>query len=285
MFQLAHEERDIETFLHLENEYHNIKKDFEVLKTRALLNGKYDSKGSFLTIHTGAGGTESCDWVQMLLRMYVRWCDKRRFKVTELDLQHAEGGVKSVSLQVDGDFAYGYLYAEIGVHRLVRISPFDSSGRRHTTFASVHASPIIDDDIEIEIKQEDIRIDTYRSSGAGGQHVNKTDSAVRVTHIKTGLVVQCQNERSQYKNKNTALKMLTGKLYQFYQIQRKDVQKQQTQEKKDIAWGSQIRSYVFHPYNMVKDHRTGIEMTNVQAVMNGDIDQFINEYLQKRAYS
>jgi peptide chain release factor 2 len=255
---------------------------FEKLRILELLSDKYDSNPAFLTIHSGAGGTEACDWVSMLLRMYLRWTERRGFKTEILDLQEAEGGVKSVTLEVDGDHAYGYMKAETGVHRLVRISPFDSAGRRHTSFASVYASPVIEEDIDIDIKPEDIRVDTYRASGAGGQHINKTDSAVRLTHYETGIVVQCQNERSQHKNRATAMKVLASRLYEYYREEQQAEQAKSAQEKHDISWGNQIRSYVFHPYNMVKDHRTKAEVGNVQGVMDGDIDGFIEEYLRQQ---
>lgn len=212
--------------------------------------------------------------------MYSRWIERNDLKYQLLDMLEAEGGIKSVTLQINGDFAHGYLKGESGVHRLVRISPFDSSSRRHTSFASVFVSPVIDDDIEIDIRPEDIRIDTYRASGAGGQHVNKTDSAVRITHIATGLVVQCQNERSQHKNKATAMKVLKSRLFDYYQAEKEKEQEKHAKEKKDISWGNQIRSYVFHPYNMVKDHRTKCETGNIQAVMDGDIEKFIQAYLK-----
>ncbi len=248
-----------------------------------LLSGPYDNNNVILEIHPGAGGTESQDWGEMLLRMYNRYAELKNFKVEILDYLHGdEAGLKSVTLLIKGVNAYGYLKAEKGVHRLVRISPFDSSGRRHTSFASVDVIPEIDEDIEIDIKQEDLRIDTYRSSGAGGQHVNTTDSAIRITHLPTGVVVTCQHERSQVSNRERALKTLKNKLYQL------EIQKQQEQmqnlrgEMKEIGWGSQIRSYVFHPYSLVKDHRTNAEIGNVQAVMDGNIEYFIYEYLKNQ---
>ena len=281
----AGEQEQQSTFSELVEQYKKTDQEFLALKTKLQLSGTYDKNDVFLTIHTGAGGTESCDWVQMLLRLYMRWCERKKFSVSTLDIQYVEGGVKSVTLEVQGSYAYGYLNAETGIHRLVRISPFDSSGRRHTTFASVHASPVVGDTQDTEIKPEDIRVDTYRASGAGGQHVNKTDSAVRITHIPTGIVVQCQNERSQHKNKSTALKILKSNIYQLYEKEKQEKQKQESHQKKDIAWGNQIRSYVFHPYCMVKDHRTNTETGNVQAVMNGEIDAFISAYLQEQAYA
>ncbi len=254
--------------------------EYSALKLKTLLNGKYDKGDMFLTIHAGAGGTEACDWAQMLTRMYLRWCERHKYKTEILDIQEDEGGYKSVSIQVSGPYAFGYLKGEAGVHRLVRISPFDSNARRHTSFTSVYASPVVDDNIEIEIKDEDIRIDTYRAGGAGGQHVNKTDSAVRITHYPTGIVVQCQNERSQQMNKDFCFKMLRSRLYDYYSAKLAEEHKAEAIEKKDIAWGSQIRSYVFQPYTMVKDTRTGEQTGNIQAVMDGDIDQFIESYLR-----
>jgi len=239
-----------------------------------------DEADAFLTIHSGAGGTEACDWVSMLLRMYTRWAELQEFSVETLDLMEAEGGIKSITLQVKGLYAYGLLKGETGVHRLVRISPFDSGGRRHTSFASVYSSPVLEDDIEIEIRPEDLRVDTYRSSGAGGQHVNKTDSAVRITHLETGIVVQCQNERSQHKNRAMAMKILRSRLYEYYRDKQEEEKEKKSAEKKEIAWGSQIRSYVFQPYTLVKDHRTKYEVGNINSVMDGFIDPFIEEYLK-----
>ena len=245
-----------------------------------LLSEEDDQRGAILTIHPGAGGTESQDWASMLYRLYSRWCERNKYKIKILDYQDGdEAGLKDVSIEISGNFAYGYLKAERGVHRLVRISPFDSNSRRHTSFASVFVYPLLDDDVEIEIDDKEIRIDTYRASGAGGQHINKTDSAVRLTHASSGIVVQCQNERSQLKNKNTAMKMLKAKLYQKELDERAAEHDKLAGQKKDIGWGSQIRSYVFHPYNLVKDHRTNVERTNVQATMDGEIDQFIRAYL------
>ena len=254
---------------------------YEKLRILELLNDEQDDASAFLTIHSGAGGTEACDWVSMLMRMYLRWCENRGYKTTIIDLQEAEGGVKSTTIQVDGTYAFGYLKTEGGIHRLVRISPFDSGGRRHTSFASVYVSPIIEDEIDVDVKPDEIRVDTYRASGAGGQHVNKTDSAVRMTHLETGIVVQCQNERSQHKNRALAMKVLQSRLYEYYRQQRDAEQAANAQEKTDIAWGHQIRSYVFQPYTMVKDHRTETETGNVQAVMDGAIDEFIEEYLRQ----
>ncbi len=254
---------------------------YEKLRIETLLSGPYDKNNAILTLHSGAGGTEACDWVSMLLRMYIRWAEKHDYKVEELDfLPGDEAGIKSVTIQINGENAFGYLKAEKGVHRLVRISPFDSSGRRHTSFASCDIMPELDDNIDFEINPDDLRIDTYRSSGAGGQHVNKTESAIRITHIPTNIVVQCQNERSQHKNKEHAMKVLKSKLYELELQKQTQELKDIRGEVKDIGWGSQIRSYVFHPYNMVKDHRTNAETGNVQSVMDGEIDLFINAYLK-----
>ena len=257
-----------------------LRRRFDRLQTRELLSGEFDTANCFFTIHSGAGGTEACDWVSMLYRMYVRWTERNDLKSEMIDLQEAEGGIKSVTLQLEGSHAYGFLKGETGIHRLVRISPFDSSGRRHTSFASVYVSPVIEDDIEVDIKPDDIRVDTYRASGAGGQHVNKTDSAVRITHLVTGTVVQCQNERSQHKNRATAMKVLKSRLYEHYREEQEAEQAKSAAEKKDISWGNQIRSYVFQPYTMVKDHRTNHETGNISAVMDGAIDSFIEEYLR-----
>jgi len=252
------------------------------LEFRRMLGGKEDPLNAILTIHPGAGGTESQDWAEMLMRLYLRFSERRGFKTEIMDLQNGdEAGIKSATIEISGDFVYGYLKAEAGVHRLVRISPFDANSRRHTSFASVSVLPEIDDTIEIEINPADLRIDTYRASGAGGQHVNKTDSAIRITHNPTGIVVQCQNERSQHKNKANALKILKARLYQAKLDEQKSKMKEIENNKKDISWGSQIRSYVFHPYNMVKDHRTDVETSNIQQVMDGDIDKFIEEFLVK----
>ncbi|MFP4363759.1 MAG: peptide chain release factor 2 [Spirochaetia bacterium] len=282
LYQLAAEEGDETLEPEITKQYEKLESDYQKYRTLELLNDEADTKPAFLTIHSGAGGTEACDWVSMLYRMYMRWIEAKNYKVEVIDLLEAEGGIKSVTVQVTGDYAYGYLKCEAGIHRLVRISPFDSSKRRHTSFASVHASPVIEDDIEIDIKPDEIRIDTYRAQGAGGQHVNKTDSAVRITHIETGTVVQCQNERSQHKNKAMAMKVLKSKLYDYYKTVQEEEQEKKAVEKKDISWGNQIRSYVFHPYNMVKDHRTNYETGNVQAVMDGNLDPFIEEYLRYR---
>lgn len=244
------------------------------------LGGEQDISDAILTIHPGAGGTESQDWADMLYRLYSRWIERKNFKKIIIDYQPGdEAGIKDITLEVHGDYAYGLLKAEVGVHRLVRISPFDANSRRHTSFASVFVYPLSDEEIEIDMNPSDLRIDTYRASGAGGQHVNRTDSAVRITHIPTGTVAQCQNERSQHKNKSQAMKVLKARLLQLELDKEKEANKKIEDQKMDIGWGSQIRSYVFHPYNMVKDHRTKFETGNVQAVMDGDIDQFIHAWL------
>ena len=282
LLELAEAEEDPSVEAEIRQGLERAQAKYEGLRVLELLSDELDDSDAFLTIHSGAGGTEACDWVSMLLRMYSRWIEQREFSSEILDLQEAEGGIKSVTLQVSGTFAYGYLKAETGIHRLVRISPFDSGGRRHTSFASVYVSPVIEDDIEVDVRPEDIRVDTYRASGAGGQHVNKTDSAVRVTHLETGIVVQCQNERSQHKNRATAMKVLRSRLYEYYRQQQEAEQAQSAQEKKDISWGNQIRSYVFQPYTMVKDHRTKIETGNISAVMDGALDEFIEGYLRSQ---
>ena len=247
---------------------------------RLLFSGDYDDHNAIIALHPGAGGLEAQDWAEMLLRMYTRWAEKRGFSIELLDLLPGEeAGIKSVTILVQGDKAYGYLQAERGVHRLVRISPFDAGGRRHTSFASVDVLPEVKEGVDVEVNQEELRIDTFRSRGAGGQHVNTTDSAVRITHLPTGIVVQCQNERSQHSNRDKAMRILLAKLADLAQKQRKDEMISIRGEQKEIAWGSQIRSYVFHPYSLVKDHRTGMEAGNVQAVMDGDIEQFLEAYL------
>ncbi len=262
----------------------NLEKSLENLEIETLLSGKFDNNNAIITLHPGAGGTESQDWVQMLYRMYGRWASFNGFELKELDyLPGDEAGIKSVTALISGENAYGYLKGEMGVHRLVRISPFDSGGRRHTSFASLEVLPEITDDIEIEINPSDLRIDTYRASGAGGQHINKTDSAVRITHIPTNIVVSCQSERSQQMNRETAMRMLKSKLLAIKEQQKKDKINELKGNQMDIAWGSQIRSYVFCPYTLVKDHRTGYEVGNVESVMNGEINEFIQEYLKMLA--
>lgn len=282
LLELAQEANDESMEDEILDELETVHQGYEKLSTLELLGEKTDSSSAFLTIHSGAGGTESCDWAAMLYRMYTRWVERHNFQVTMLDLQEAEGGIKSIDLQIDGDYAYGLLKGEVGIHRLVRISPFDSASRRHTSFASVYVSPVFEDDIEVEVKPDDIRVDTYRASGAGGQHVNKTSSAVRMTHLETGIVVQCQNERSQLKNRATAMKVLKSRLYEYYRQKQEETRAKGAAEKKDIGWGSQIRSYVFHPYTMVKDLRTRHETGNIQAVMDGNIDPFIDAWLRWR---
>jgi peptide chain release factor 2 len=258
-----------------------LQKDIEKLELQTLLSGKYDKNNAILTIHPGAGGTESQDWAEMLYRMYSRWANKNIYEVKELDyLEGEEAGLKSVTFEVIGENAYGYLKGEKGVHRLVRISPFDSGGRRHTSFASVEVLPEITDDIEININPDDIKMDVYRASGAGGQHINKTSSAVRLTHIPTNIVVSCQTERSQFQNRETAMKMLKSKLLNLKEMEHKEKIEDLKGEQKDIAWGSQIRSYVFCPYTLVKDHRTNYEVGNVESVMNGELDGFIEAFLK-----
>ncbi|GAB2719691.1 peptide chain release factor 2 [Paenibacillus thermoaerophilus] len=283
MLELAEEEGDESLVQDLESSVKELIAKLEKFELQLLLNQPYDRLNAILELHPGAGGTESQDWAEMLLRMYRRWAEKHNFQVEVLDyLPGDEAGVKSVTLLIKGYNAYGYLKAEKGVHRLVRISPFDASGRRHTSFVSCDVVPEIDDDIEIEIRPEDLKIDTYRASGAGGQHVNRTESAVRMTHIPTGIVVSCQTERSQISNRERCMKMLRSKLYELkIEEQRKQLAEIRG-EQTDIAWGSQIRSYVFHPYSMVKDHRTSVETGNVGAVMDGELDMFIDAYLRKQ---
>ncbi len=263
------------------SEYKNIKEEIDRFKIETLLSGEYDRNNAIMTLHSGVGGTDAQDWTDMLFRMYTRWAEKEGFTVKIMDLLEAEdAGIKSVTLKVTGEFVYGYLKGEKGIHRLVRISPFNANGKRQTSFASIEVLPELTDDQEIEIKSEDLKIDTYRAGGAGGQHVNKTESAVRITHIPTGIIVQCQNERSQHTNKETAMKVLKSRLVELKERSHKEKIEDLTGELKDMGWGSQIRSYVFHPYNLVKDHRTGAETSNVDAVMNGDINIFIIEYLK-----
>ena len=281
LFELALEENDESLEAEITGNLIRLEERYSELNLLELLGRESDSCSAFLTIHSGAGGTEACDWVSMLLRMYSRWADRRGFKIEIVDLLEAEGGIKSVTTEVTGEYAYGYLKAETGVHRLVHISPFDSSSRRHTSFASVFCSPVIDETIEVEIRQEDLRIDTYRAAGAGGQHVNKTDSAVRITHFPTKIVVQCQNERSQFQNKAQAMKILRSRLYEHYLEQQENERAEREKEKKEISWGNQIRSYIFQPYTMIKDHRTNYETGNIQAVMDGAVDPFMQEYLKQ----
>ena len=279
---LLREEPDEDLRAEIEGESAEVDRQLGELELRVMLSGPDAHRDALLTIHPGAGGTESQDWAEMLLRMYSRWAESSGYTVDVLDLLPGdEAGIKSVTLEVRGSYAYGYLSAERGVHRLVRISPFDSQGRRHTSFASVFVYPVVEDDIEIEVDEEDLRIDTFRASGAGGQHVNKTSSAVRITHEPSGIVVSCQQERSQHKNKAKAMKMLRAALYQKALEEREAERRALEDTKKDISWGSQIRSYVLQPYTMVKDHRTGVEVGNVNAVLDGAIDQFIEAYLRE----
>lgn len=283
MLELADEDDSEDISDDINEAYEAYEKEFEDFRIKTLLSGEYDHNNAILSMHGGSGGTDAKDWAEMLYRMYVRWAERKGFKVKVMDYQpDDEGGINSATILVQGENAYGYLKKEKGVHRLVRISPFDSSGRRHTSFASVDVTPEIDDDIEVEINPDDIRIDTFRSSGAGGQHVNKTDSAIRITHIPTNIVVSCQNERSQHQNKETAMKLLKSKLLELAEREHKENLEELKGDYSQITWGSQIRSYVFHPYTMVKDHRTGAEVGNVQAVMDGDLDYFINEELKQK---
>ncbi len=280
LLDLCEEENDKSLLGEIEKEFVELKDEIDRFTIETLLTGEYDKNNAIFTIHAGAGGTEAQDWAVMLLRMYTRWAEQSGYTVTILDmLKDTEAGIKNATLLIEGENVYGYLKSEKGVHRLVRISPFDSAGKRHTSFASVDVMPELDDSVEMDINPDDLRIDTYRSGGAGGQHVNKTDSAVRITHIPTGTTVQCQNERSQHSNKEMAMKVLYAKLLEIKEQEQKDKIEDIKGEYREIAWGSQIRSYVFHPYSMVKDHRTGEEVGNVNGVMDGDLDRFINAYL------
>lgn len=277
---IAAEEQDDRVLNEIQAELETLKVSIRADELKMMLGSEQDSMNAILSIHAGAGGTEAQDWAEMLLRMYLRWAERKGFQTNIIDyLPGDEAGVKSVTWTLRGDYAYGHAKAEIGIHRLVRISPFDAGARRHTSFASVFVYPEVDDRIEIEIDEKDLRIDTYRSTGAGGQHVNKTDSAVRITHLPSGIVVQCQNERSQHKNKAMAMKYLRSRLYEMKLREQSEKLQEINKTKKDIAWGSQIRSYVLHPYKMVKDHRTNIETGNVTRVLDGDIDDFIEAYL------
>ena len=279
--ELANLENDVEVAKDILKSTSKLENEIEKLQLETLLSGKYDKNNAILTLHPGAGGTESQDWAEMLYRMYTRWAVKNGYEVKELDyLEGDEAGIKSVTFEIVGENAYGYMKGEMGVHRLVRISPFDAGGRRHTSFASLEVLPEITDDIQIEINPDDLRIDTYRASGAGGQHINKTSSAVRITHIPTNTVVACQSERSQIQNRETAMRMLKSKLLNLKEKEQKETIDELKGEQKDIAWGSQIRSYVFCPYTLVKDHRTNYEVGNVESVMDGNIDGFIEAYLK-----
>lgn len=281
LIEMGNEEEDASLVPEVQGEFEEFKREFDDLRITTMLTGEHDTENAILTLHAGAGGTESCDWASMLCRMYEKWADKRGFSVTVLDsLDGDEAGLKSVTLEICGDNAYGYLKSEHGVHRLVRISPFNAAGKRQTSFVSCDVMPDIEQDIDIEIADDDIRIDTYRSSGAGGQHINKTSSAIRITHFPTGIVVQCQNERSQHMNKDKAMQMLKAKLLILREQENLAKESDIRGEVKEIGWGSQIRSYVMQPYTMVKDHRTDAETGNVSAVMDGDIDLFMNAYLK-----
>ncbi len=281
LIEIADEEDDESVLPEVTASAESVRSRLDSMKLATLLTGEYDAKNAILTFHAGAGGTEAQDWAEMLYRMYTRWAERHNFKISVLDyLEGEEAGIKSASILLEGLNAYGYMRSEYGVHRLVRISPFDASGRRHTSFASLEVMPEIDDTIEVKIRPEDIKMEVYRSSGAGGQHINKTSSAVRLIHIPTGIVVNCQNERSQFQNRDMAMKMLKSKLLQIKEKEHLEKVEDIKGEQKEIAWGSQIRSYVFMPYTLVKDHRTGFETGNINAVMDGDIDGFINAYLK-----
>lgn len=285
LYELAQEEgseSNAESVQEIDTLVKTLRERFEKLNTLSLLSGEVDGSDVFLTVHAGAGGTEACDWAQMLTRMYLRWAERHGFTVGILDELEADEGLKSITMQISGDYAYGFLKAETGIHRLIRISPFDANARRHTSFSSVYVFPVLDDTIEVNIRPEDLRVDTYRAGGAGGQHINKTDSAVRLTHLPTGIVVACQNERSQISNRATAMNMLRARLYEYYRNEKEKENAKFAAEKKDISWGNQIRSYIFQPYTMVKDHRTKHETGNIQAVMDGDIDGFIEDFLKKQ---
>ena len=283
LIELAEMEEDEGLAEEILDMFDTLKDDLEALRIKTLLNGKYDNCGAIVSIHAGTGGVDAMDWASMLLRMYTRWCDKKGYSVRMIDLQDdTEAGIKSATLIVEGENAYGYLKNEKGVHRLVRISPFNAAGKRQTSFAQLEVVPEIEEDLSVEIDMEDLRVDTYRSSGAGGQHVNKTDSAIRITHLPTNIVVTCQNERSQHQNKETAMKILMSKLAELKEQEHKDNIKEIKGDYSMNTWGSQIRSYVFQPYTMVKDHRTGAETANVGAVMDGDLDYFINEKLKQK---
>lgn len=279
MFELAEESGDAADEDETRKMLAAAKAKFEKLNILNLLSGEVDQNDAFISIHAGAGGTEAEDWTAMLSRMYTRWAERHDYKIEIVDQLEAEGGLKSITMQISGDYVYGYLKCEAGIHRLVRISPFDSNARRHTSFSSVYVYPLLDDSIEVDIKPDDLRVDTYRAGGKGGQHVNKTESAVRFTHIPTGIVVACQSERSQLMNRASAMSILKSKLYEYYRQKKEEENSKFNGEKKDISWGNQIRSYVFQPYTMVKDHRTKCESGNIQAVMDGDIDQFMDAYL------
>ncbi len=281
LIEMGYEENDASVLPEIEEQFVLFKTKYEAIKIKTLLSDEYDNYGAILTLHSGAGGTEACDWVSMLYRMYLRWAAAKGYQVEELDyLEGEEAGIKSVTFQVNGENAYGFLKSEKGIHRLVRISPFNANGKRQTSFASMDVMPDIEEDVEVEVRDEDLRIDTYRSSGAGGQHINKTSSAIRITHLPTGIVVQCQNERSQHMNKDKAMQMLKAKLYLLKKQENEEKTSGIRGEVKEIGWGNQIRSYVMQPYSMVKDHRTNEETSNVNGVMDGNLDAFMNAYLK-----
>ena len=285
LYELTQEsptEEQADSIQEIDTSLTDLRDRFEKLNTLSLLSDEVDGSDAFLTVHAGAGGTEACDWARMLTRMYLRWAERHGFSVETLDELETDEGVKSITLQISGAYAYGFLKTETGVHRLIRLSPFDANARRHTSFSSVYVFPVLDDTIEVTIRPEDLRVDTYRAGGAGGQHVNKTDSAVRLTHLPTGIVVACQNERSQISNRATAMSMLRARLYEYYRNEKEKENAKFAAEKKGISWGNQIRSYIFQPYTLVKDHRTKHETGNIQAVMDGDIDSFIEDFLKKQ---
>ena len=282
LLEMAVDAKDEATFEEVKTELNSMSEKLNALELKSLLTGEMDSKSAYLSINAGAGGTEACDWASLLLRMYTRWAEKEGYTVEVMDISEAEeAGVKSATLLIQGPYVYGHLRSEVGVHRLVRISPFDSNARRHTSFASVFAWPEIDDEVNIEIRDEDLRVDTYRSSGAGGQHVNKTDSAIRITHIPTNIVVSCQTQRSQHENRSKAMKMLKAALYELEMEKRKKEMDQLTGSKLANEWGSQIRSYVLHPYQLVKDHRTDFESSNPESILDGGLNEFIRSYLKE----
>lgn len=284
LYEMAREENDEKILVEIERDLRLLEERVRREETTLMMSGEHDRGNAILTIHAGAGGTEAQDWAEILLRMYLRWAERKGYATTIVDIQPGdEAGIKSATLMLEGPYAYGYARAEAGIHRLVRISPFDTGKRRHTSFASIFVYPEVEDDVDIVIDENDLKIDTYRASGAGGQHVNKTDSAVRITHLPSGIVVQCQNERSQHKNKSMAMKILRSRLYEAWLEERKEKISEVNKTKKDIAWGSQIRSYVLHPYRMVKDHRTNMETASVERVLDGDIDDFIEAYLVSQA--
>ena len=283
LMEMSEEEEDASLHEEIRSEMGNLQKKLEQLEFELMLSGEHDHNSAILEIHSGAGGTDAQDWAEMILRMYLRWCEKKGYQTQSLDsLSGDEAGIKSATVMITGEYAYGYLSAEVGIHRLVRLSPFDAGHRRHTSFASVFVYPDIEDEVEVEISESDLRVDTFRSGGPGGQHVNVTDSAVRITHLPTNIVVQCQNERSQHRNREMAMKVLRARLYEYEMEKKAEELAKLHDEKRDIAFGNQIRSYVFHPYRMVKDLRTNVEMGDVDRVVDGDIDEFIEAYLKMR---